>query len=49
MLDGDLKSQVNYLEGKRHGLMTEWGEGGRKVAESKYDRGKLVTRKEFKK
>ncbi len=46
---GQLKSQGNYLTGKRHGLLTEWNESGRKVAESKYDRGQLVTRKEFKK
>jgi antitoxin component YwqK of YwqJK toxin-antitoxin module len=38
--NGQKKTEVNYVDGKRHGLGTAWDENGQKAAEINYVDGK---------
>jgi len=37
--NGQKKSETNYKDGKKHGLMTEWHENGQKKAEGNAKEG----------
>lgn len=40
--NGNLKVQETYLNGKEHGVSTEYDENGKKVKESYWKNGKLI-------